>query len=146
MLREKIAKELLPRQAVGRLSVTFMSFGFKHGPPRDEDLAFDVRFLANPHYEPELRELTGLDEAVVEYIARDGRLQELYERLQALLDFLLAQYVAEGKAHLIVAIGCTGGRHRSVAIAEHLAERYRDRDDLEVAVAHRDIARSAGNS
>ncbi len=74
MLREKIAEEFLPRQTVGRLSVTFMSFGFKHGPPREEDLAFDVRFLANPHYEPDLRELTGLDAPVVEYIARDGRL------------------------------------------------------------------------
>jgi UPF0042 nucleotide-binding protein len=139
MLRERIAQEFLPRQAVGRLSVTFMSFGFKHGPPREEDLAFDVRFLANPHYEPELRELTGLDEAVVEYIARDGRLEQLYIRLHALLDFLLPQYVAEGKAHLVIGIGCTGGRHRSVAIAEHLAERYRDNDDLDVAVAHRDI-------
>jgi UPF0042 nucleotide-binding protein len=144
-LREKIAEEFLPRQAVGRLSVTFMSFGFKHGPPREEDLAFDVRFLANPHYESELRELTGLDDAVVEYIARDGRLEQLYERLQALLDFLLPQYVAEGKAHLVIAIGCTGGRHRSVAIAAHLAERYRDHDDLDVAVAHRDIDRSAGS-
>jgi len=139
MLREKIADEFLPRKAVGRLSVTFMSFGFKHGPPREEDLAFDVRFLANPHYEPELRELTGLDEPVVEYIARDGRLQELYAKLADLLDFLLPQYVAEGKAHLVVAIGCTGGRHRSVAIAEHLAERYREHEGLDVAVAHRDI-------
>jgi RNase adapter protein RapZ len=145
-LREKIAEELLPRQAVGRLSVTFMSFGFKHGPPREEDLAFDVRFLANPHYEPELRELTGLDPAVVEYIAGDGRLSELYDRLQALLDFLLPQYVAEGKAHLVIAIGCTGGRHRSVAIAEHLAARYREHESLDVAVAHRDINRSAGGS
>jgi RNase adapter protein RapZ len=142
MLREKIAEELLPRQAVGRLAVTFMSFGFKHGPPREEDLAFDVRFLTNPHYEPELRELTGLDEAVVEYINSDGRLQELYDRLHPLLDFLLPQYVAEGKAHLVIAIGCTGGRHRSVAIAEHLAGRYRDSDDLDVTVAHRDLARS----
>jgi RNase adapter protein RapZ len=145
MLREKIAEEFLPRKSVGRLSVTFMSFGFKHGPPREEDLAFDVRFLANPHYEPELRELTGLDEQVVEYIARDGRLQELYVRLHALLDFLLPQYVAEGKAHLVIAIGCTGGRHRSVAIAEHLAERYGDHDDLDVAVAHRDIDKSPGS-
>lgn len=145
MLREKIAEELLPRQAVGRLAVTFMSFGFKHGPPREEDLAFDVRFLANPHYEPELRELTGLDEAVVEYIARDGRLQELYDRLHSLLDFLLPQYVGEGKAHLVIAIGCTGGRHRSVAIAEHLAERYRDQEDLDVTVAHRDLARTPGS-
>ena len=97
MLREKIAEEFLPRDTVGRLSVTFMSFGFKHGPPREEDLAFDVRFLANPHYEPELRELTGLDEAVVDYIAADGRLQELYVRLHALLDFLLPQYVGGGQ-------------------------------------------------
>jgi len=116
-----------------------MSFGFKHGPPREEDLAFDVRFLANPHYEPELRELTGHDERVVDYMGRDGRLQELYERLQGLLDFLLDQYVKEGKAHLVVAIGCTGGRHRSVAIAEHLAARYGDNAELDVAVAHRDI-------
>jgi RNase adapter protein RapZ len=98
-----------------------------------------VRFLPNPHYVPELRELTGNDERVVEYVARDGRLQELYERLHPLLDFLLPQYVAEGKAHLVIAIGCTGGRHRSVAIAEHLAERYRDHEDLDVAVSHRDI-------
>jgi UPF0042 nucleotide-binding protein len=144
MLREKIAEEFLPRNSVGRLSVTFMSFGFKHGPPREEDLAFDVRFLANPHYDPALRELTGLDRQVVEYIARDGRLEQLYARLEALLDFLLPQYVAEGKAHLVIAVGCTGGRHRSVAIAEHLSERYRGREDLDVAVAHRDIDRSPG--
>jgi UPF0042 nucleotide-binding protein len=138
-LRHKIAEDLLPSKAGGRLALTFMSFGFKHGPPREEDLAFDVRFLANPHYEPELRDLTGKDERVVEYIARDGRLEGLYVRLHALLDFLLDEYVAEGKAHLVIAIGCTGGRHRSVAIAEHLAERYKDHDDLDVAVSHRDI-------
>jgi len=143
-LRERIADEFLPRSSVGRLSVTFMSFGFKHGPPREEDVALDVRFLANPHYEPDLRELTGLDPAVVEYIARDGRLEELYDRLHALLDFLLPQYVSEGKAHLVIAVGCTGGRHRSVAIAEHLAERYRDHDALDVTVAHRDIDRWPG--
>jgi UPF0042 nucleotide-binding protein len=139
MLRGKIADEFLPRQKAGRMTVTFMSFGFKHGPPREEDLALDVRFLANPHYESELRELTGLDERVVEYIGRDGRLEEFYERLHALLDFLLPQYVAEGKAHLVIAIGCTGGRHRSVAIAEHLAAHHGADEDLDVAVAHRDI-------
>jgi RNase adapter protein RapZ len=139
MLRGRIADALLPRQAVPRLAVTFMSFGFKHGPPRDEDLAFDVRFLPNPHYEPALRDLTGHDEQVVRFIAGDGRLDELYVRLHALLDFLLPEYVSEGKAHLVIALGCTGGRHRSVAIAEHLAARYRDHDDLEVAVAHRDL-------
>jgi RNase adapter protein RapZ len=139
MLREKLTDELLPRKGGGALALTFMSFGFKHGPPREEDLAFDVRFLANPYYEAELRELTGRDERVIEYIARDGRLEEFYGRLHELLDFLLPQYVAEGKAHLVVAIGCTGGRHRSVAIAEHLAERYRDHHGLDVAVTHRDI-------
>jgi UPF0042 nucleotide-binding protein len=137
--RRKIAAELLPRYESSFLAVTFMSFGFKHGPPREEDLAFDVRFLPNPHYESELRELTGRDQRVIEYIARDGRLQEFYERLNPLLDFLLAEYLAEGKAHLVIAIGCTGGRHRSVAIAEYLAERYRGQEDLQVAVAHRDI-------
>jgi UPF0042 nucleotide-binding protein len=116
-----------------------MSFGFKHGPPREEDLAFDVRFLPNPHYVPELRELTGREQAVVDYVARDGRLEDLYAHLHALLDFLLPQYVSEGKSHLVVAVGCTGGRHRSVAIAEHLAERYRASDDLVVAILHRDI-------
>jgi UPF0042 nucleotide-binding protein len=143
LLRGKIADELLPRKTAGRLALTFTSFGFKHGPPHGEDLAFDVRFLANPYYEPELRELTGRDRRVVEFIAEDGRLQEFYVRLHALLDFLLPQYVAEGKAHLMIAIGCTGGRHRSVTIAEHLAERYRESGDLEVAVAHRDIDHAA---
>jgi UPF0042 nucleotide-binding protein len=99
----------------------------------------DVRFLPNPHYEHDLREMTGLDAPVVEYIGRDGRLGELYERLDPLLDFLLPQYVAEGKAHLVIAVGCTGGRHRSVAIAERLAERYGEHPDLDVSVAHRDI-------
>jgi UPF0042 nucleotide-binding protein len=139
MLRRKIAEELLPHEPAGLLAVTFTSFGFKHGPPRDEDIALDVRFLPNPHYEPSLRELTGHDPRVVEYIARDGRLDQLYERLYSLLDFLLPQYVAEGKSHLVVAIGCTGGRHRSVTIAEHLAERYGGWGQLAVAVSHRDV-------
>jgi RNase adapter protein RapZ len=145
-LRNRIASEFVSRQGAARLSVTFMSFGFKHGPPRDGDLSFDVRFLSNPHYEPDLRPLTGLDDAIVEYIARDGRLDAFYERLHPLLDFLLDQYVEEGKAHLVVAIGCTGGRHRSVAISEHLAERYRSRDDLTVAVSHRDIEKGSSGA
>jgi rhodanese/phosphatase family RapZ-like protein len=106
----------------------------------------DVRFLPNPHYEAALRPLTGHDERVVAYIARDGRLDELYERVMPLLDFLLPQYVAEGKAHLTIAIGCTGGRHRSVAIAEHLGARYAARDDVLVEVVHRDADRASGYS
>lgn len=137
-LRRRIADEFLPRQTAARLAVTFRSFGFKNGPMRDADLLFDVRFLPNPHYVPELKPLTGLDERVVEYIGRDGQLVAFQERLHALMDFLLPRYQAEGKAHLLVGIGCTGGRHRSIAIAEALAERYRPHEDLIVEVAHRD--------
>ncbi|CAA9493572.1 MAG: RNase adapter protein RapZ [uncultured Solirubrobacteraceae bacterium] len=138
-LRRRITEELLPRQGTGRLAVTFQSFGFKHGPPRDADLAFDVRFLPNPHYVPDLKPLTGLDPRVVDYVGRDGRLGAFYEHLVPLLDYLMPQYVDEGKAHLVVAIGCTGGKHRSVAISEYLAARYRDSGDLFVDVVHRDI-------
>jgi RNase adapter protein RapZ len=141
MLRSKVVESFLHPQSASRLAITFLSFGFKHGPPRDADLLFDVRFLPNPHYEPQLRELTGLDASVVEFIDHDGRLAEFYALLEPLLDYLFSQYVAEGKAHLLVAIGCTGGRHRSVAIAEHLAERYAARADVLVAVNHRDAGK-----
>ena len=140
-LRRKVAAELLEPTHTGKLAVTFTSFGHKHGPPRDADLAFDVRFLPNPHYEAELRPLTGFDERIVAYVAADGRLEEFYERVIPLLEYLLPQYVAEGKAHLVVAIGCTGGRHRSVAIAEHLASRFRGVPDYFVEVQHRDVDR-----
>jgi UPF0042 nucleotide-binding protein len=142
-LRRKIADEFLPREQPTRLAVTFQSFGFKHGPPRDGDLTFDVRFLPNPHWEPELRPLTGHDRRVAEYVARQGALHELYDRLMPLLDFLIPQYLSEGKAHLTVAVGCTGGRHRSVVIAEDLAARYRDRGDVFVEVVHRDVDKQA---
>jgi RNase adapter protein RapZ len=141
MLRRKLADALLPTRTPGRLAVTIQSFGFKHGPARDADLLLDVRFLPNPHYEAELRPLTGRDPAVAAYINRDGALDAFYERLIPMLDYLLPQYVAEGKSHLSIAIGCTGGRHRSVAIAEHLAERYREHGDYLVEVAHRDADR-----
>jgi UPF0042 nucleotide-binding protein len=140
-LRRKLADEMLPSHNPGRLAVTFESFGFKYGPVRDPDLMFDVRFLPNPHYEKELRPLTGADESIVAFINREGELDAFYEKLHPLLDYLLPQYLAEGKAHLVLAIGCTGGRHRSVAIAEHLADRYRDRDDYLVEVVHRDVTR-----
>ncbi|HEX2016381.1 MAG TPA: RNase adapter RapZ [Solirubrobacteraceae bacterium] len=138
-LRRKIADEFLPTQTPNRLAVAFSSFGFKHGPARDADLVLDVRFLPNPHYETELRPLTGHDPRVVEYVARGGTLDAFLGHLHPLLDFVLPQYVAEGKSHLVVAIGCTGGRHRSVAIAEALGERYREHPDLLVQVSHRDI-------
>jgi UPF0042 nucleotide-binding protein len=138
MLRGKIVEALLGPHPANRLAITFCSFGFKHGPPRDADLLFDVRFLPNPHYEPELRPLTGRDQQVVDFIDRDGKLAEFYALAEPLLDYLFAEYVAEGKSHLLVAIGCTGGRHRSVAIVEHLSMRYRTSREVVVAVDHRD--------
>jgi UPF0042 nucleotide-binding protein len=143
MLRRKLANELLPSRTPGRLAITFQSFGFKYGPTRDPDLLLDVRFLPNPHYEPELRPLTGEDPKIVEFINRDGELDAFYERLHPLFDYLLPQYLAEGKAHLVVAIGCTGGRHRSVAIAGHLARRYNSEPEYLVHVVHRDVNRPA---
>jgi RNase adapter protein RapZ len=143
MLRRKLADELLPTRTPGRLAVTFQSFGFKYGPTRDPDLLVDVRFLPNPHYEPELRPLTGDDPRIVEFINRDGELDAFYERLHPLFDYLLPQYLGEGKAHLVVAIGCTGGRHRSVAIASHLAARYGAEPEYLVHVVHRDVSRPA---
>ena len=141
MLRRKLADDLLPTHTPRRLALTFQSFGFKNGPARDPDLLLDVRFLPNPHYEPDLRPLTGNDQRVVDFIDADGALTAFYDHLHPMLDYLLPEYVAEGKAHLVVAIGCTGGRHRSVAIAEHLAERYGASEDYLVEVVHRDIQR-----
>jgi UPF0042 nucleotide-binding protein len=139
MLRRKLTDELLPTRTPGRLAITFQSLGFKYGPSRDADLLFDVRFLPNPHYEPKLRPLTGADPRVVQFINRDGALDAFYEHLHPLLDYLLPQYLAEGKAHLVIAVGCTGGRHRSVAIARHLADRYANQNAYLVDVSHRDV-------
>ena len=138
-LRKVVADKMLPRGTVGRMAVTFLTYGFKHGAPRDADLLFDVRFLPNPHYEAELRDLTGLDEAVVDYVESSDGVGEFLDNLLPLLDYLLPAYEGEGKAHLTVGIGCTGGRHRSVVIAEKLAAHYALRDDLMVDVVHRDV-------
>jgi RNase adapter protein RapZ len=140
-LRKVVADKMLPRGKVGRLSVTFLTFGFKHGSPRDADLTFDVRFLPNPHYESELRDLTGQEDEVVDYVDSSDGIAEFYDRLTPLLDYLLPAYEREGKAHLTIGIGCTGGRHRSVVIAEHLARLYAGRSDLMIDVVHRDIAK-----
>jgi RNase adapter protein RapZ len=138
-LRKVVADKMLPHGRPGRLAVTFLTFGFKHGSPRDADLTFDVRFLPNPHYEAELREQTGLDPDVIHYVENSDGIGEFYARLTPLLDYLLPNYEQEGKAHLTVAIGCTGGRHRSVVIAEHLAREYAARGDFLVEIVHRDV-------
>jgi RNase adapter protein RapZ len=142
-LRKVVADKMLPQGKVGRLAVTFLTFGFKHGSPREADLLFDVRFLPNPHYEDELRPLTGLDPAVQDYVNSTDGLGDFYDRLVPLLDYLLPSYEQEGKTHLTVGVGCTGGRHRSVVVAERLAEVYSERERYLIDVVHRDIEKQA---
>jgi RNase adapter protein RapZ len=139
VLRRRIAEEMLDGAEDQRLALTLLTFGFKNGPPRDADLILDVRFLPNPHYEDELRPLTGLDSEVVEYIEAGTQAGEFYGRLMPLLDFLIPAYVAEGKSHLTIAIGCTGGRHRSITVTDRIARRLRERDDVVIRIKHRDV-------
>jgi UPF0042 nucleotide-binding protein len=121
----------------GRLQVDVTSFGFKLGVPRVLDLLFDARFLPNPHWVPELRDQTGSDEAVREYVFSYEEAGSFVDRVTDLLEFLIPAYETEGKSYLTIGIGCTGGRHRSVAIADELADRLRDRG-VAVTVHHRD--------
>jgi RNase adapter protein RapZ len=138
-LRRRIADELLDGAEDQRMALTLQTFGFKNGPPREADLTLDVRFLPNPHYVDELRPLTGLDPKVVEFVEAGTQAGEFYGRLMPLLDFLIPAYVAEGKSHLTIAIGCTGGRHRSITVADRIARRLRDRSDVVVRIKHRDV-------
>lgn len=123
-----------------QLVVTILSFGFKHGIPVDSDLLFDVRFLPNPHFVPTLRPHTGRDKAVVNYLNKSKSTHEFLTHTLNLLKFLVPQYAQEGKAYLTIGIGCTGGRHRSVAIAEALRKGISGLPGVRVRVRHRDIA------
>ena len=127
----------------GELTVLITSFSYRKGLPREADLVFDVRFLANPHYVEDLRPLTGLDPEVVRYIEADSGFSAFHESLTALLRPLLPRYAAEGKSYLTIAVGCTGGRHRSVAVAERLAAWLRSEETAALEVSHRDIAGAA---
>ena len=125
----------------GAMTVSVTSFGCKHGLPREADLVFDVRFLPNPYYVQELRPRTGLDDGVRDYVFSGGAAGEFLEKLQDLVGFLLPKYVEEGKTALVVAVGCTGGHHRSVAIAHALAAYIRGRG-YPVTESHRDLGRT----
>ena len=123
------------------MSVSVMSFSYRQGLPREADLVFDVRFLANPHYEENLKMLTGRDQAVQEYIEADPDFASFFERLADMLSPLLPRFDAEGKSYLTIAVGCTGGRHRSVFVAEKLAAWLREAD-WRVRCHHRDVNRA----
>ena len=138
-LRERLV-DLFTDERGDPMQISVVSFGFKHGVPLDVDNVFDVRFLPNPHWVEQLRPLTGLDEPVRKYVLETPQATELVSRIDDLLSFLLPAYVKEGKSYLTVAIGCTGGRHRSVALVEEFAQRIRARG-YEPAVYHRDIGR-----
>jgi RNase adapter protein RapZ len=120
------------------LMITVLSFGFKYGIPVDSDLVFDVRFLPNPFYIPELKSFSGMDEPVKDYVLQHGETKQFIQKLNEMLVFLVPNYVKEGKRQLIISIGCTGGRHRSVAIANAVYELLKDSGE-KVTVEHRDI-------
>lgn len=139
-LRRQLVQIVSGRPDGIRLITRVVSFGFKYGLPQDADLVFDLRYLPNPHFVPELRPKTGLDAAVAEYVFAAPAAQELLRDLEALLGKLLPRYAAEGKAYLTIGVGCTGGKHRSVAMAEALAKRLSGQGS--VIVTHRDVERT----
>ena len=139
-LRQRLTTQFSQDDMARPMRVSIRSFGFKHGTPRDSDLMFDVRFLPNPHWIPELRPLRGTDEQVSEYVMAEDGASEFVERIDELLAFLIPRFESEGKSYLSIAVGCTGGHHRSVAIAEELAGRLGDRG-VKAVIRHRDIDR-----
>ncbi len=138
-LRRQLVEHIAREGERPQMRIRFVSFGFKFGLPVDADLVFDVRFLPNPHFVPELKPLTGLDAPVADYVLSATETRELIEDVTRLLDRTIPRYEREGKAYLTVAIGCTGGRHRSVAIVEDPARTFRAQ--RAVPVSHRDAGR-----
>jgi UPF0042 nucleotide-binding protein len=140
-LRDRVRDAFADAPPEDGLQVSVMSFGFKYGTPRDADLLFDVRFLPNPHWVPELRAHPGTDEAVGAYVRGQDLYPAYVERVESLLDLTLPGYVAEGKSYLTIAVGCTGGHHRSVVVAEDVAAWIRARG-LPTVLVHRDVERA----
>ena len=137
-LRKHIVQLFEEQDTAGHLLVSVVSFGFKFGVPIDSDLVFDVRFLPNPHFVPDLKPLTGSDPAVIDYMNSHEATEEFVSRLFNFVDFLLPQYEKEGKSYVTISIGCTGGRHRSVMIANALAKHVRSLK-YRAKVSHRDV-------
>jgi len=140
-LRQSFQTMARGRQARARLVLTFESFGYKHGVPLDADLVFDCRFLPNPHFVDGLRAKTGRDKAVATYLRRHRATRDFTRRLAGFLKYVVPHYVDEGKAYLTVAIGCTGGKHRSVYLAETLKKELAGMDNVSTRSRHRDLGR-----
>ena len=138
-LKQEVEKIFVDNQEFCNLMVSVLSFGFKYGIPADADLVFDVRFLPNPYYVDELRPLTGMEDSVFEYVMNSSAAQEFADRLEDMVRFLIPHYVKEGKTNLVIAIGCTGGKHRSVTLARDLFERLLKSGQYGFRLEHRDI-------
>lgn len=141
-LKSEIDKIFVQEQEYGNFYITILSFGFKYGIPTDCDLVFDVRFLPNPYYDPELKPQTGNDEPVYQYVMSSPKAIEFLDKLEDMLEFLIPNYIEEGKNQLVVGIGCTGGKHRSVSIANALNKRL-SKLEYGFKVEHRDIKKDA---
>ena len=137
-LRDIIIERVADRP-MGTLSLLIQSFGYKQGVPRDADFVFDVRCLPNPHWVPRLRPLTGKDSDVSEFLAQERLVNDMYEELKSFLDRWIPRFQAEGRSYLTVAIGCTGGQHRSVYLVERLAQHFRTEADATVITRHREL-------
>lgn len=140
-LKEELDRIFVLNEEYNNLMVTVMSFGFKNGIPQDADLVFDVRFLPNPYYVEGLKRRTGNDREVQEYVLQGEESTIFLDKLQDLLAFLLPNYVKEGRNRLVVAIGCTGGHHRSVTVANEIYKRFKDQGNYGMKIFHRDIDR-----
>ena len=138
-LKEELDRIFVGNGEYNSLMVTVMSFGFKHGIPADADLVFDVRFLPNPFYIDELKGKTGNDKEVQDYVLSFREAEEFLGKLLDMIRFLMPNYVKEGKYHLVIAIGCTGGRHRSVTLANELYKRLKDEEKYGITLYHRDV-------
>lgn len=138
-LKQEVEKIFVDNQEFCNLMVSVLSFGFKYGIPADADLVFDVRFLPNPYYVDELRPLTGMEDSVFEYVMKSSVAQEFADKLEDMVRFLIPHYVKEGKTNLVIAIGCTGGKHRSVTLARELYGRLLKSGQYGFRLEHRDI-------
>ena len=142
-LRGELEKIFLDHERFSSLFVTVLSFGFKYGIPSDADLVFDVRFLPNPYYDDSLRYHTGNEREVQDFVKQGGTADIFLGKLYDMIDFLLPYYVQEGKNQLVIAVGCTGGKHRSVTIANMLHEKLKNHRDIGLKIEHRDIGKDS---
>lgn len=141
-LRQQLRELVSGQKHAAKLVLTILSFGFQNGPPAEADLMFDVRFLKNPHWVPTLRPLTGRDPAVAAYIRRQPTSRAALKKFSSLLHWLVPLYVQEGKSYLTIAVGCTGGKHRSVYVAEALKRELSDVKGVAIKVVHRDLVKA----